>query len=184
MTDTRGKMIDAAIIELQHRGVSGMAFTDVLDRSGAARGAIYHHFPRGKAQLVAEAAQTNGEQIRGHLAGLPAATPHSVVDSFIEAIRPVVAASAAGGGCAVAAVAVGADLDPQPLQEVARAAFSSWTEQLAERLSSAGIDPDAALDLATLMIAVLEGAHVLCRAAGSTHPFEHAAQALKALIPT
>jgi prevent-host-death family protein len=40
-----------------------MSFTDILaSSSGAARGAIYHHFPGGKTQLVAEAAQRNGAE--------------------------------------------------------------------------------------------------------------------------
>ena len=49
-------MIAAAVRSLQHDGAEGMSFTDVLRVSGAARGAIYHHFPGGKSQLVAEAA--------------------------------------------------------------------------------------------------------------------------------
>jgi TetR/AcrR family transcriptional regulator, lmrAB and yxaGH operons repressor len=56
VSETRTRMIDAALDSLRHRGVSGMSFTEVLERSGAARGAIYHHFPGGKNQLVAEAA--------------------------------------------------------------------------------------------------------------------------------
>ena len=38
-----------------------MSFTEILDASGAARGAIYHHFPGGKTQLVAEAAAASDE---------------------------------------------------------------------------------------------------------------------------
>jgi TetR/AcrR family transcriptional repressor of lmrAB and yxaGH operons len=180
MPDTRERMIDAAVNELQMRGVSGMAFTDVLAKSGAARGAIYHHFPGGKAQLVAEAAQTNGQQVADYLSTLTATTPTGVVGAFIAAVRPVVAASARGGGCAVAAVTVGCDLDKQ-LQEVASIAFGSWTGELALRLQSAGMKKRAATDLANLLITLLEGAHVLCRAAGNTEPFERCARALALL---
>ena len=44
----------------------------------------------------------------------------------------------------------------------------------------AGMEPGAASDLAHLMIATLEGAHVLCRAAASLTPFDSAARALRA----
>lgn len=184
MPNTRARMIEAAVAELQERGVSGMSFTDVLARSGAARGAIYHHFPGGKAQLVAEAARTNGQQVRDHLATLTAASPSAVVDAFIDAIRPVVAASARGGGCAVAAVTVGSDIDQARLHEVATNAFASWTDQLADRLRCAGMGNQAAIDLASMLITILEGAHLLCRAAGNTHPFEQAARSLAALTAT
>src|SRR5215470_15459792 len=112
--DTRTRMIEATVTALQRQGVAGMSFTGVLAASGAARGAIYHHFPGGKAQLVAEAAARNGQDVR--------------------AVRPAVQASACGGGCAVAAVTVrtGADADNDALRQVAATALSSWADQLAE----------------------------------------------------
>lgn len=172
-------MIEATVDALQRRGVAGMSFTEVLAASGAARGAIYHHFPGGKAQLVAEAAVRNGEDVRAYLAALPAESPVAVVQAFLAAVRPVVQASAGGGGCAVAAVTVGAD--DGELRQVAATAFSAWAGQLAERLAMAGLTPEAAADLAAMLIALLEGAHVMCRAAGTLEPFDRAARAAVAL---
>jgi AcrR family transcriptional regulator len=176
--DTRNRMIDATVALLQREGVAGMSFTEVLAASGAARGAIYHHFPGGKVQLVAEAAACNGEDVRARLAGLPAGRPRAVVDGFLELVRPVVAASAGGGGCAVAAVTIGPDA---PL-DVAAAAFASWTDQLTERFTVSGLEPGEAADLAATLIALLEGAHILCRAAGTIEPFDRVARAAAALV--
>ena len=174
----------AAVELLQRHGVAGMSFTDVLRGSGAARGAIYHHFPGGKAQLVAEAAARNGGDVRAHLAALPADSPLAVVQAFIAAIRPVVEASTAGCGCAVAAVTVSADDDGDRdgLRHVAATAFTSWTEALAERLAVAGVEPVEALDLATSLITLLEGTQVLCRAAGTVEPFDRAARTITTLV--
>jgi AcrR family transcriptional regulator len=182
--DTRDRMIDATVAALRRHGVAGMSFTEILASSGAARGAIYHHFPGGKAQLVAEAAARNGADVRAHLAGLPAGSPSAVVDAFLALVRPVVAAAAQGCGCAVAAATLGADpaappalgTDDDGLRRVAAAAFSSWTEELAGRLASAGMPPAEAADLATTLIALLEGAQILCRAAGTLEPFDKAAR--------
>jgi AcrR family transcriptional regulator len=55
--DSRDDMIRAAIELLCERGYAGTSFGDVLERSGAPRGSIYHHFPGGKQQLVTEAVQ-------------------------------------------------------------------------------------------------------------------------------
>src|SRR6266487_777898 len=99
--NTRDRMVEAAVEALRRRGVAGMSFTDVLRASGAARGAIYHHFPGGKTQLVAEAAAHNGHDVRAHLATLPSSSPLAVVEAFLAAVRPVVEASTTGGGCAV-----------------------------------------------------------------------------------
>jgi TetR/AcrR family transcriptional regulator, lmrAB and yxaGH operons repressor len=176
--DTRSRMVDATVRALQRRGVAGMSFTEVLQDSGAARGAIYHHFPGGKAQLVAEAAARNGQDVRDFLGALPADSPQVVVQAFLAAVRPVVQESASGGGCAVAAVTVDAGLDSEgdALRQIAATAFESWIAQLAERLTTAGLSPAAASGLATTLITLLEGAHVLCRAAGTIEPFDQAAR--------
>jgi TetR/AcrR family transcriptional repressor of lmrAB and yxaGH operons len=181
-SQTRIKMIDATVTALQRRGVAGMSFTDVLASSGAARGAIYHHFPGGKTQIVTEAAARNGQDVRAQLAALPAGSAVTVVEAFLAAVRPVVAQSAAGGGCAVAAIAMaaGADAD-DALRQVAASAFAGWIGQLAERLAAAALPRGEAVDLAATLVTLLEGAHVLCRAAGTLQPFEQAARAAVAL---
>ena len=169
---TRDRMIAAAIDGLKRQGVAGMSFTDVLAASGAARGAIYHHFPAGKSQLVAEAATTDGGQVRDRLAALPGDTPAEVTEAFLATVQPVVAASAKGSGCAVAALSLNADPSDHGLREIAAGQFESWTGALADRLAQAGAPPDRAADTATTLIMLLEGAHVLCRAAGTIVPFE------------
>src|SRR3954468_17179399 len=109
--DTRDRMVEAAVAALRRHGVAGTSFTEILAASGAARGAIYHHFPGGKTQLVAEAAALNGREVQALFASLPATDPPQVVKDFLTLIRPVVVESSAGSGCAVAAVAVGCDTE-------------------------------------------------------------------------
>jgi TetR/AcrR family transcriptional repressor of lmrAB and yxaGH operons len=179
---TRARMIDAALAALQRQGVAGMSFTDVLNASGAARGAIYHHFPGGKAQLVTEAATRNGLDVRAGLAALPARGPRDVVDAFLATVRPVVEASATGDGCALAAVTASPGPDGDGLRQVAATTFASWVEALADRLAAAGEEPGEANDLAATLIALLEGALVLCRAAGSLEPFEQITRTVAGLI--
>ena len=182
--DTRTRMIDATIAALQRHGVAGMSFTEILDASGAARGAIYHHFPGGKTQLVAEAAARNGQDIRAQLAALPAATPRAVARAFLTLVRPVMEQSARGGGCAVAALTIRAEAAAasDELRQVADAALASWTDQLTERFTTAGLRASQASDLAVTLITLLEGAHVMCRAAGTIKPFDQAARATAQLF--
>lgn len=129
--------------------------------------------PQQSADLIARRLH----EVRAHLAGLPTTSPLAVVEAFLAAVRPVVEESARGSGCAVAAVTVELDGDSADLRSVAAAAFASWTGQLASLLAAAGMAPDDAGDLASLLVNLLEGAHVLCRAAGSPEPFDRAARA-------
>ncbi len=77
----------------------------------------------------------------------------------------------------MAAVAVGDAGDPD-LREIAHATFTTWTETLTERLKAAGLGEKDARDLATTLLAILEGAHVLARAAGNTVPFDQSARTI------
>ena len=182
MSETRTRMIEAAVDSLRHRGVSGMSFTEVLERSGAARGAIYHHFPGGKNQLVAEAAARNAQDVRGILSRLPAASPRDVVEAFLAMIRPVLEQSTRGSGCAVAAVTVGTDTADDSLREIAADAFTAWRRELTGKLTTAGMATEQASGLAATLITVLEGAHVLCRATGDLEPFEQTAKTMLSLV--
>src|SRR5579859_1077822 len=138
-------MVSAAVALLERRGLAAMSFSDVIADSGAARGAIYHHFPGGKLQLAGEAAAATGTQVRDFLAALPGATPRAVVEAFLASIRPVVGAAALGGGCAVAAVTIDiGEPDAErtrALQTVAHTAFSAWSATLAANLIAAGLAP-------------------------------------------
>jgi AcrR family transcriptional regulator len=174
-------MIEAALDSLRRRGVSGMSFTEVLEHSGAARGAIYHHFPGGKTQLVAEAATRNAQDVRENLSQLPADSPRVLVEAFLAMIRPVVEQSARGSGCAVAAVALGTDAADAGLREIAAGAFTAWRSELAGKLAAGGMAAEQASALAATLVTLLEGAHVLCRAAGDIEPFDQAAKAIKSL---
>ena len=53
--DTRRRMVATAAALLGSRGVRATSFSEVLARSRAPRGSIYHHFPGGKKELMRDA---------------------------------------------------------------------------------------------------------------------------------
>lgn len=169
---TKQRMVEAAADLLRRRGLSATSFTDVLAASGATRGTIYHHFPGGKAELAREAVVWTGRSVRERLASIDAEDPGAVVELFMAVVRPAVEQSALGASCAVAAVTVeSGQVDPE-LTRAVGAALRSWVEELEHQLRRSGAPPHVAATLSVLMVAFLEGAHVLCRAAGSVEPFD------------
>lgn len=44
---TRARMLGSAVEVLRERGAAGVTIDEVLARSGAPRGSVYHHFPAG-----------------------------------------------------------------------------------------------------------------------------------------
>ena len=136
-TQTRAKMISAAVGLLQRHGLAAMSFSDVLAESGAARGAIYHHFPGGKRELAAVAAANFGADVRGYLSQLPFDNPVQVVDAFIASVRPVLegrplaAAARSQRSPKMAMTTTNCDWSPT-------AAFTSWASELTDKLHRAG----------------------------------------------
>jgi TetR/AcrR family transcriptional repressor of lmrAB and yxaGH operons len=51
----REAMIEAAWLLIAERGLEGMSTREVLARTGAPRGSVYHYFPRGRAELIEHA---------------------------------------------------------------------------------------------------------------------------------
>jgi len=183
-SSSRASMICSAAALFGSRGLSATSFSDVLADSGAPRGSIYHHFPGGKKQLAEDAIRWTSEQVLGHLRACSASTPSGVLAWFIDLWRQSVAASGGLSGCPVAGIAVDTGgAAAGDLVDAARAAFSDWTALLAGQLRAAGVPAHRAGPIATVTLAAMEGALILCRAERSIQPLETTAQELMNLLP-
>src|SRR6478609_4796 len=65
-------------------------FSDVLADSGAPRGSIYHHFPNGKEQLVADAIAWTSDRVLAYQRANAVASAAEVLETFIRLWRQVV----------------------------------------------------------------------------------------------
>ncbi len=183
--DSRTRMVQSAAMLLRERGLSGTSFRDVIEHSGAPRGSIYHHFPEGKRQLVREAVEMSGGWVGDAIASLeetgdPVETLHAFLGVWAEILR----ASDFRAGCPVVAVSVEANDDEPEVTEAAAQAFRRWTRELADGLHGAGMEEERARRLATLTVAAIEGAVVLCRAERSTAPLDDVGAELEASLRT
>jgi AcrR family transcriptional regulator len=179
--NSRDRMIRSAAVLIARRGATATSFNDVIDHSGAPRGSIYHHFPKGKDEMTAAAMQL----VAGHVAARQrAAEPKTAVEvlsSFIGMWREVVVRSGGASGCAIAGTAV--DAESQDLIAVAKAAFHQWSDLLAGQFAATDIEAERAAGLATITIAALEGALILCRTERSPAPLDAVAAQLERLLP-
>ena len=175
-SDARQKMIESAAVLLAMNGLDGTAFSDVLERSGAPRGSIYHHFPRGKDELVDAAVELAGVRALRVLDALDGSTPTEITAFFLDLWRQVLVRSSLRAGCAVLAVTVAT---PSPeLLDHAAAIFRAWRGRLAELYERGGMERAAATRLAMTLVAATEGAVVVSRAERSLEPFELVAKQL------
>src|SRR5471030_1006436 len=177
----RERMVLAAVALLSERGLAGASFSEVIERSGAPRGSIYHHFPGGKDSLTAEAIALVGNHLAALLRKRDGATPTEVVHRFVDAWRGVLTRSDCQAGCAVVAVA-NEQLEQSKLRAQAAAVFVSWERELEESLHAAGMLRAKARSAASLILAAVEGALILCRARCEIVPLDSVEAALSAVV--
>jgi TetR/AcrR family transcriptional repressor of lmrAB and yxaGH operons len=184
--DGRDRLLFGAGRLLAERGYAGMELRDVAERGEAPRGSIYHHFPGGKAQLAAEAAELDGVRIRiGIERSLVERGLKETLARFGEIFRRQAAGDPGRIGCPVAAAALARPEDPA-LAAAATAAFESWEGAIAAALEREGVAAEAAATFAGMVVSTVEGALVRARAAGDLAPLDAAiaglGQALDALL--
>ena len=165
---------------LAQKGLQATSFAEVLDLTGAPRGSVYHHFPQGKDQMVAEAVALAGDRALAYLETKAGAGAVEITEYFLFLWREVLSRSGFRAGCAVLAVTVATD-SPDLLARTSEV-FRAWRKRLAELFSAGGLDTVSADRFAATLIAASEGAVVLSRAEQSLEPFNLVADQLVAQV--
>jgi TetR/AcrR family transcriptional regulator, lmrAB and yxaGH operons repressor len=174
--EVRARMIEGAAALLATSGLPGTSLSEVLHRTGAPRGSIYHHFPGGKDELVGAALAETLRRVLDLIDPDSSAPADEVAESFLGAWRTLLARSDFAAGCALVAVTVGTE--SAELRGQAGEAFRTWRAQLAGALERGGLPAAAAQRHATLLLAASEGAVVMSRAMADLGAFESVAASL------
>jgi TetR/AcrR family transcriptional repressor of lmrAB and yxaGH operons len=181
--DSRQKMILAAQDLLSERGYAGTSFGDVIERSGAPRGSIYHHFPGGKQQLVTEAVQRYAAGVLAAIAKADeAGSSVDTVRVFVDLVRRGLRASDFRLGCAIAGVVLDATPSDVELLALTSEAFRGWRLRLAGAFRRDGATEAQARRLATFVVASVEGAMMLARAERDVTPVVDVGHELEAHV--
>jgi AcrR family transcriptional regulator len=181
---SRERLLDAAVDLLQRQGYHGTGLNELLERSEAPRGSLYHYFPGGKEQIGAEAISRAGDQVAAAVAHLLRTKP-SVPDA-VEALAGLLAAGLEASdferGCPVATTALEVTPRSEPIRAAVQASFDRWLALLRERLEATGFEREEAARRADLTIAALEGALVLARARQNADVLRDAGRQLRPLL--
>ncbi|MGW0161361.1 TetR/AcrR family transcriptional regulator [Mycobacterium sp. NPDC003323] len=179
--NARDRMVAAAADMLARRGLTAMSVRELARHADAPLGSTYHYFPGGKPQVAAEAVRWADGQTAAVLAGALDAGPEAGLREYLNMWRTVLSDSDFQCGCAVLAVAVQQDCD-DAARDAAVFAFSNWTAMLSAALRAHGMARPAAADMATLVVAAIEGAVAMCRAERSLQPLDVVGTQLETLL--
>jgi TetR/AcrR family transcriptional repressor of lmrAB and yxaGH operons len=175
-------MLTSAAEVLRERGAAGVTIDEVLSRSGAPRGSVYHHFPGGRNQILVEALQFAGDSITTAIDDAASQGPMALLRDFVDLWEDVLRESDFRAGCPVTAAAISTcDEDPRLSNDAARI-FEHWRVALTRSFVADGFDETEAAALATTMLAATEGAVILCRSLRSPRPLRDVAGNIEFLV--
>ena len=151
------------------RGWDGASLSDLAAATGLNRASLYHHFPKGKADMAAAAladVETRlAEEMLAPLRG--AGTPRARLSAMGRTLSDYYR----GGelGCLLGALARGQG--EHGLGERVGRAFSDWIEALQALAAEEGLGERRAHENALAVVVAIQGALVLSTATGSPEPF-------------
>lgn len=165
--DTRRRIVAAAAPIFNQKGYEGSSLSALMEATGLKKGGIYRHFS-SKEELAAEAfdytwdAAWKARMLALDDQATDVGKLKQLIANFIER------RSGVAGGCPVLNTAVDSD-DGNPMLrarvEKALRSWKSWLRKIVKQAAErgelrAGLDPEA---MATLIVATLEGAHMMSR---------------------
>lgn len=178
------KLVAAAADLLRRRGLQATSVRELAKHAGAPLGSVYHYFPGGKAEFVAEAVTFTGCQVEKQLADCLALGPLEGFKQYFAQWRRVLVESGFSAGCPLAAISLDAQAQqdaPEALLRVT-AVFQDLKRQIAASLTESGIAALQAEQLAITVVALTEGAILICRASQDLHVIEVAETTVLALL--
>ncbi|MBV8529569.1 MAG: TetR/AcrR family transcriptional regulator [Candidatus Dormibacteraeota bacterium] len=180
---TRARIVEEAAALIHERGVAGTTLEDVKVAAEVSGSQMYHYFP-DKDDLVQAVIDYQADAIvDNHRRALSSA-------NGVEAWRNMVITAArrtkARGGCPLGSLGGQLAESDSEARALIAAGFEQWAAALSDGLRSlhaagklpSDIDPD---DLATTLLATLEGGSLLAQVHRSTRPLETAVATLLAL---
>jgi AcrR family transcriptional regulator len=181
---TRARIVENAAALIHERGVAATTLEDVKVAAEVSGSQLYHYFP-DKNELVQAVIDYQADTIVKQ--NRQALRSPKGVEAWRKMVVTGVRSTQGKGGCALGSLGGQlAENDPEARALIA-AGFDQWAAVLSDGLRSlhadgklpSDIDPD---DLATTLLATLQGGLLLAQVQRSTRPLETAVDTLLALV--
>jgi len=184
LNDTRNRLVNVTAVLFQRQGLAATGIKQILSDSNAQFSSLYHHFPGGKEQLAAEVIRASGIRYQELVEAVWDSAPDVLtgITQVFEGAAETLEATDFAVACPIATVALEVATTNEELRVVTAEVFSSWISSGTDRLVAAGIDLTRARSLTLILVALLEGAFILCQAAKSTESMIAAGSAAVAIV--
>lgn len=180
----RDRMVITAARWLPQRGMAGINMVEVAREAQAPRGSVYHYFPGGRDQLLAEAVELaahTGRRLIERTAA-SAGTPAEFVQGLFATGATWIDPATQSGGCPIAAAMFSAEVESPGLQQRSRDAMQAWRRAIHAAYTGQGVPAVAADELAACTLMAFHGAMLLAKADPAAGAFAAACRMVQATL--
>lgn len=176
MHDTRERLLRTGERLFRQQGYASTGLKQLAKEADAPWSSMYHFFPGGKEELATEVLRYAAEHYATMIAKAfeAFADPADAVAAMFKGEARSLTESKFRNGCPVAGVTLDVASTVEALRAPCAKAFDLWVVTIARGLAKGGLAENDAQALASYVLASLEGAIVLSRAAKSVAPLQAA----------
>ena len=174
-TETKDRIIEAAITLLRRAGFHGAGINEILKESGAPKGSLYYFFPQGKRQIAQEAIARYAQGVVAYMdeSLSSAEEPAAKIHALFRAVAQRFERGAFRQSCAAGAASLDLDDDLEVVRLAIETMFADCVEVISKHFTIVG--RQRRRSFASLILTTIEGAYVRGRAERSTRPIKEAA---------
>ena len=157
--NTKDKFIETASRLFEIKGYNATGLNEILAESGAPKGSLYYHFPKGKEQLALESINLAGEKIKNKIKDSldKIENPVEAIIYNIENIATIIDNEQKTKDISISLIALETYLTSEILRKACEEIFNSLENIYAEKLISVGMNEDKSYELGCVIAAMIEG---------------------------
>jgi len=174
------EVLDLLLETFTSDGYDGASLARISEVTGLGKSSLYHHFPRGKVEMITKVLRHLEQQLEQALFA-PMRTKESPKKK-LDAMLATIDAFYAGGKKACLLERACASVDRAQFRRPLQHVFLVWIAALESLCLEAGVPPDAAKSRAQDALVRIEGALVLAAAINDTAPFRRALDQLRSSL--
>lgn len=180
----RAGIVDAAIALFRRQGFAQTGLNEIVERSGAPKGSLYHYFPEGKASIAAASVEEAGERVARTVQEVARTAPDTaaLLRGHAALLAKWMEKSGFQDGCPITTVLL--ELAPRDgaVTAAGRRAYELRVATVAAKLEADGFPADRAARLAVLCTSALQGALIQSRVERDGAPILTTADELARLL--
>lgn len=182
--NTKEKLIQTASRLFELKGYYATGLNEILAESGAPKGSLYYHFPKGKEQLALESIKSEGEKIKSKVQSVLESieNPVDAIVANIENIATVIDNEQRIKDMSVSVLALETYLTSEVLRNACEEIFTSLEKIYIEKLVKAGMNKDEAYKVGSIIAIMIEGGITYSLVKKSGKPLRLIAEQISKLI--